>query len=81
MKNLWEVVGWLVANSSMSDAEKAQAQALIEVHLAQHLGIAGQLGEHREHIKELRGAAGLTDGTAGMLGRADAVAEAAGETP
>lgn len=58
MSNLWEVVAWLVKNSTMSEAEKGQALALIDVHLAQHLGIARELGEHREDIKALKGTAG-----------------------
>ena len=50
-QNLWDVIHKLVDGEPMSDPEKAQAHGLIETHLAQHLGIAGEQGRHREQLK------------------------------
>jgi hypothetical protein len=58
MKNLWEVIHALVNDSSLPPAEKSQAHALIDAHLAQHLGIARTQGEHRERLRALE--AGVT---------------------
>jgi hypothetical protein len=50
---MWDVIHQLVEVSSLSDAGKAEAYQLIDTHLAQHLGIAREQGEHRERIRKL----------------------------
>jgi hypothetical protein len=52
MKNMWDVVHRLIDGEPMTNAEKATAHSLTEVHLAQHLGIARTQGEHREKLRE-----------------------------
>lgn len=58
MKNMWDVIHRLVDGEPMTDAERGVAHALTDVHLAQHGGIARELGEHREDIRALKGQAG-----------------------
>lgn len=58
MQNMWDVIHRLIDGEPMSDAEKAQAHGLTETHLAQHLGIAAEQGEHREKLKDLDGRIG-----------------------
>lgn len=53
MQHIWEVMHRLVDGPEMTAEEKAQAHGLIEVHLAQHLGIAAEIGQHRDKIAEL----------------------------
>lgn len=53
MQNMWDVIHALVDGEPMSDAEKTQAHELTDTHLAQHLGIAREQGEHREQLKAL----------------------------
>jgi hypothetical protein len=54
MKNLWEVIHRLIDGPPITTPEeRAQAHQLVDTHLAQHLGIARELGEHRDRIGKL----------------------------